>query len=452
MSREQLLAHLKAQRLWQSTDSLLIAVSGGVDSMVLLDLMIHLSDTYHKCGVAYVDHQLREQSKVEKQFVKQVCQRYDIPFFHATWTPTETNVEANARAFRYDFFESLLATENYDGVLTAHHLNDQAETLVMKLIREGTMFALKSLVATQSFGVGKRLIRPLLTLEKKTLRQYAADYQIEYYEDLSNQDDQYTRNRVRKYLIPQMIDENPQALVHIDRVSQQVALAEQLIQENYHEWARKWIIKTPTSWCIALKGVGQLSKAQAYYFWECLRLDSHSLLTINQKQLAAVQELIRQNKSQWQLTLKNQGIIKRRYDKLWLIANEQALPIVEHGPLRLIINQSYSLSENELIGIFEPDHLPDWQADYQLRLSAQTEFWLRKRQPGDKIALTPKLSKKVARYLIDAKIPKEARDRAWILENKDKNLLAFLPFVCSYLSISKETDKIHYVLLYKYEK
>ena len=449
MIREKLLLHLRKQALWERDQAILLAVSGGVDSMVLFDLLIKSPDLYQHLAVAYVDHQLRDQTKAEKELVQKICAQHQIPFFSTTWTPTNHNVEANARAFRYTFFESILQTKEYDILLTAHHLNDQAETLIMKLIREGQLFALKSLVAKQSFSQTKYLIRPLLTVKKVELYQYATENQIEFYEDESNQGDAYTRNRIRKYIIPQLTKENQRALEHIHQVSEQTAYAQQLIEEEYAEWSKKIIVKNKSYWCIDLTQLHALSKAKQYYFWEYLRLES--FVQISQKQVEQVRRLLGKNTSQWQLDLANQIKIKRRYDKLWIIIEETRSKI-EHEPFQLCLNQTYRLSEYEQIGIFASTQLPDWQADYQVHLAPQEEFWLRKKQPGDRIWLTNKLYKKISRFLIDRKIPLEARENGWVLENKDKNLLAFLPFVCSYLSIGKETDKIHYVLLYKYKK
>lgn len=122
----------------------------------------------------------------------------------------------------------------------------------------------------------------------------------------------------------------------------------------------------------------------------------------------------------------------------------------------LRIGDTCYLSDDEWIGFFLKDDIKIpkkvklW-SEYRQELSVEfpIECCLRKRQPGDKIALQPHISKKISRYFIDQKIPNQQRENAWVVTDCQGIVLGLLPYVFSYLSIAKETDKIHYVLLYR---
>ncbi len=105
------------------------------------------------------------------------------------------------------------------------------------------------------------------------------------------------------------------------------------------------------------------------------------------------------------------------------------------------------------------DQLPDWKLDetgeiftHDLWLSAEQSLWVDRRKPGDRIQLTETLNKRVSRYFIDKKISVAQRKNSWVIIDEGRNLWSLVPFVHSYLSIGVETDKIHYILLYKYQK
>ena len=155
----------------------LVAVSTGCDSMVLLDLLLQSQSRFDlQIYVAYVDHQLRPASKVETAFIKDYCHKSQLPLRMYTWplaAHPAKGVEAAARKMRYDFFKRVMATEQLTTLLTAHHADDQAETFLMKLIRGGQLAQLTAIAPQRNFGAGKELVRPLLGFTKQELADYA---------------------------------------------------------------------------------------------------------------------------------------------------------------------------------------------------------------------------------------------------------------------------------------
>ena len=179
---------------------LLLAVSGGLDSVALLHGCLALQQ---KLGlvleVAHVDHRLRNESARDATFVRRLAKQYGLPFHlkKADSRPGHgENLEAWARKLRYDFFAACLKRYKLDWVLTAHHADDLAETLLMRLVSN------KELATIAETDEKRHLLRPLLGVTREALGQYAAEAELEFVLDQTNSDTTFLRNRVRHELIP----------------------------------------------------------------------------------------------------------------------------------------------------------------------------------------------------------------------------------------------------------
>ncbi|KAF1304189.1 tRNA lysidine(34) synthetase TilS [Enterococcus saccharolyticus] len=442
---EQVRQLIQTQQLWQANERVLVAVSTGVDSMVLLDILEQLSVPM---GVVYVNHCLREVSYEEEAFLIAYCQDKQLPLYHTRWDePATTGVEAAAREFRYTFFKEVLAKENYDVLVTAHHSDDQIETILMKMVREGNFFSSRGIQLTQSFGTG-RLVRPLLETTKADILAYSQERQIPFFEDETNQSLAMQRNRLRHQVIPLLKKENPQVSQHFQQWSQQMDWAQELIREQQQTWITQYVQKTGMQlqfqWSTYLK----MSPAQRYFFLQGLGVP------LSEKQCQQLMKLLDEKTAQWHVDLAGWQVQKSYEQVVFRPTVTKKLPSMSERTLR--IGDTCYLSDDEWIGFFLKDDIKIpkkvklW-SEYRQELSVEfpIECCLRKRQPGDKIALQPHISKKISRYFIDQKIPNQQRENAWVVTDCQGIVLGLLPYVFSYLSIAKETDKIHYVLLYR---
>lgn len=166
-----------------------VAVSGGVDSVVLLDMMARHRDK-NRIIVAHFDHGIREESAADARFVRALSQRYHLPFEAQREELGENASEALARERRYIFLRQL--AKRYDAkIVTAHHQDDLIETIAINLVR-GTGWRGLSVFA------GNDIIRPLVIKQKGELYDYALSHQLEWVEDITNQSDKYLRNRLRR--------------------------------------------------------------------------------------------------------------------------------------------------------------------------------------------------------------------------------------------------------------
>jgi tRNA(Ile)-lysidine synthase len=190
-----------------SSQRILVAVSGGVDSMVLLDLLREYSD---EVAVAHCNFQLREQdSSQDEQLVESFCKLHQLTCHikrFDTKLPKQSTQMA-ARTLRYNWFEELCLFNNYDVVLTAHHANDNIETLLMNIIRGTGIDGLTGIPERNG-----RVLRPLLPFYKSEIIDYAKAHQIPWREDRSNQSDDYQRNAIRHHVIPELAKLHPKAL------------------------------------------------------------------------------------------------------------------------------------------------------------------------------------------------------------------------------------------------
>jgi tRNA(Ile)-lysidine synthase len=185
----------------------IVAVSGGVDSMVLLDVLSKLPGV--ELVVAHFDHGIRPDSAQDRLLVERVSKEYRLPFRYAEGHLGKSASEATARAARYDFLRKVQQEANARAIITAHHQDDRIETAILNLLRGTNRRGLSSLQSSDE------LIRPLLPYAKEELRKYADDHNIEWREDSTNQDDIYMRNYVRHNIVPALGPEKRNQLVSI---------------------------------------------------------------------------------------------------------------------------------------------------------------------------------------------------------------------------------------------
>ena len=186
----------------------LMAVSGGMDSVIMVELFRQLD---LKFGIAHCNFQLRgEESDADEALVKALADKYKVPFYTvkfdtAAYMETKkVSVQVAARELRYDWFEKVRAEQKYDYIATAHHLNDNLETVLHNFIKGTGIKGLRGMQVRQN-----KLIRPLLALSRKEIQAFQQENNLEYREDSSNASDKYTRNKIRHHLLPLIEEINP---------------------------------------------------------------------------------------------------------------------------------------------------------------------------------------------------------------------------------------------------
>lgn len=463
--KQKWLRQWKKSPLWQLEDRVLLAVSGGVDSMVLLDLFLQLPEEIRPFfGIAHVDHQLRTESKEERRWLESFCVRENIPCHTVCWqegSKIRNNVEEQARVFRYNFFEKMMEEHGYQKLVTAHHADDQAETVLMRLVKGAQLSSLAGIRKRRDFASGE-LIRPLLDFTKSELLVYAKKYNITYFEDQSNYKMEYFRNQLRWQVLPVLQKENPEISRQLQQFAKKMTFADSIITEKMTELADHIFLKKTTyNWQLNVPIFQSRTRAEQYFLlvhW-FEKIKGKVPISVNEQQLQQILHILNQSEPQKTIQLNQQYQFVRRYQWAEIKQVRDMLgfqPIDEKCLLEG--NQGRWLSERQWIGLFKADHL-DELVEKKVVEDAWivSDIWLyqndfplivRKRIPGDRMLMDRQHHQKINRIFINEKIPEEERKKAWVLTTRENEVLWCLPYRRSYLSIEQETDKIHYKLIY----
>jgi tRNA(Ile)-lysidine synthase len=255
---------------------LLIAVSGGPDSMALLHF-------FHQEGcevlAAHVNYGLRgQESDRDEYFVKSYCKENKIECVCLNAKQkiknSKHNIQETARSIRYEFFEEIRKNYHLDFILTAHHANDNAETVIFNLLRGSGLQGVQGIPSYRG-----KIIRPFLLLTKNEILRYVETNQIPYVTDLSNLKGTYTRNRIRKKILPEMELENSHATIHLSRSAFLISGYAKWIEQYFNQLKRKLIKKKEKQFEISIPE--KLGRAQKI----CLLYDMLSDYGFNSHQI-----------------------------------------------------------------------------------------------------------------------------------------------------------------------
>ena len=220
---------IKSENLIESDETIVVGVSGGIDSMVLLNVLYNLG---YKIVIAHVNHNVREESKDELIFVSNYAKERNIAFESTVLDKIEgTNFQDEARRLRYEFFFEVAKKYNATKIATAHHLDDLLETVLMRISRGSYLYGYGGIKPIIHYGYTS-IIRPLLCVNRKEIKEYQESNNIPFMEDCSNSKDKYTRNRYRHHVVPILVEENPNIYQNILRYSKQMYLAFDYIRKQ----------------------------------------------------------------------------------------------------------------------------------------------------------------------------------------------------------------------------
>lgn len=476
----QVKQQLESWSEWESSQKIVLAVSGGVDSMVLLHIMSELVKLQEykakEIIVAHFNHQLRspEIHAAEQSLVKQYADQRGFTYFVGVWDqPAEANVEASAREARYQFFADVIKGSEADALMTAHHLNDTVETFLMRLLRGTSIKGSRGIPANyrriltdqHQHAVLTNIMRPLISIPKQELYDYAETQRIEFIEDATNDSHKFLRNRVRHQIVPLFENENPQFLNNMLALQEQyqasylthfhdyLAVEPELLMYSEQGY---WILYVP-----ALRDLSsyKLKTYLAIFFEERLVED---VPNYNKAILDQVYHLIlNETEPNAEVMLGAGWRAIRQYDFIYIQPKDFIATVPTKSEIQLEkVNTWYRLSEDEELALFEADQVTmrmKNEAEHILALDLTgtdvSNFYLRHRQDGDEMLVVqngqPSFHKKIARVMIDNKIPANQRDKIWLLCTRSNQIVWLISLKYSGLYPPQQTDTITHIFLYK---
>lgn len=451
--------------LIKENDNIVLGVSGGADSICLLFLLQQLREEKNlSLAVVHVNHMMREKAKEEALYVKKICAQYNIPFFlfekNITLLSNNLHIttEEAGRMTRYEVFHQVLQ-QHFQGngnIAVAHNQNDNAETILFHLFRGTGLKGLSGIPRKRSIFknqknqneqlLSQNIIRPLLAVSRSEIEQYLTKNEIKFYQDETNDQDIYTRNKIRHHILPYANDHICQeATAHICRLG--IVLEETqdfletvikdaydrcIIQENntnqennmikidlskfqiLHSYIKKSVIK---------KCVDELTDGGK----DITSTHINDILSLEQKQV------------QKKIMLPYDLLSIRGYDTITIQKNEvlkqvrvekqqQDKDLVEYKIFDYDINKS--IPQKTYTKWFDYDKI-----DKSLQL--------RNRKQGDYLTINQQFSRKLLKdYFINEKINQEERDHILLLAN-DNHILWVIGYRMSeYYKVTKKTKRI----------
>ncbi|MBC7949240.1 MAG: tRNA lysidine(34) synthetase TilS [Chitinophagaceae bacterium] len=409
---------VSSNNLFSQKDKLLIAVSGGVDSVVLCELCRRSGYDF---TIAHCNFQLRgEESERDEEFVRDLASKYGVDVLVKKFetgeyaTKYRLSIQEAARNLRYTWFTEL-TIHNSALTLTAHHADDNAETVLMNFCRGTGLHGLTGIPAIGSHSSIPYLRRPLLPFAKSQLRQFAMEHNLAFVEDSSNESSKYTRNLFRNEIIPAIANVYPQIRENlVDNIGRFTEI-EKLYKVAVSGIINKLCKKKGAELHIPIKQLmGYRNKALLYEIVSPYGFSEHQL-----------EEIIKLTTSETGRYVSSASgihqIIRHRH---WFIiapvsSIEAETIVIDSGvddltfeigrmTIETLPNSQSPIPNTSLLGYFDAKHIT-------------FPLLLRKWKTGDYFyPLGMKKKKKVSRFLIDQKLSRPAKERVWVVEMNRK--------------------------------
>lgn len=411
---KDLLKEISKNELFTENETVVIALSGGVDSMVLFDILRNIESNL-KLVIAHVNHKQRKESEAEYTKIKALADKLRIPFEgYSLNMEVKRNFHDESRNQRYDFFKVVAQKHNSKKIVLAHHKDDQVETILMRIVRGSSFTGYAGIPYVRREG-NISFIRPLIKYSKEDIIDYAKANSIEYYEDMSNKDPKYTRNRYRNTVIPMLKKENPNIDDKIIQLQDYIQSADIVLEKLKVDFLKTYCLHNTVD-LDSFNTLDNILKIKVLK--HMINIGTSDSVEVSYEQYNNIIEVCLNDSANKRISLDKSYSFYKEYDHAYV-----SKPPV-HKEINIDVNsfKEYFIDDNKSI-IFSDKKLEQNYSNYIELCYNKLVFpvKLRNRKNGDKIALKSG-TKKIKDLLIDLKIPLSERDNIVIVAKDDEIL------------------------------
>ena len=404
--------HITKEFPFLKDTKLLIAISGGVDSVVLFHLLHKLN---YDVSLAHCNFKLRgKESDLDEKFIKNLNQISSNQIFTISFDTEKyakehkLSTQIAARELRYNWFQKLITEHKFEYVLTAHHADDNLETFLIHLTRGSGLEGFTGIPK-----VNGNIVRPLLAFSREEILNYAKDYDLEWREDASNASNKYIRNKIRHQVLPVLKDINPSILDSFAITIENLQESKQIIEDRIENIVSKVLKKEANFIKIDIEKIKKLSNPKAYLYQ---LLKSYHFTEWND-----VYDLL------------NAQSGKQVFSKTHRLLKDRDVLILSKIDLSNSIEMAFQIEE-EITEITNPIHLTFKEVIEKSTENKQTIYvdkdllkyplMLRKWEKGDYIyPLGMQGKKKLSKYFKDEKFSLIDKENTWLLCNAENQIM-----------------------------
>ncbi len=404
--------------LLQDNDTIVIGLSGGPDSMCLLNIILSLN---RKINIicAHINHGLRKESLKEQEFITDYCQDKNLILETTTFSKKSNEEDYNEqelREKRYDYFAEVIKKYNAKYLFTAHHGDDLIETILMRISR-GSNLQGYSGFQVKSKKRELTVIKPLIYMTKSEIEKYNKENKIPYVIDQTNLEDEHTRNRYRHNILPFLKEENKDIHLKYIKYSNELNKYVTYVEKQ----VKKEIDTRYQNKTLNLKEFNQLDNLIQTKIIEYILDDNyyHNLYLVSDKHVNMLLDIISNPKPNLQANLPDNLQVIKSYDKLLFTKEDMTIK-----KYKVELQEDNLLPNNRHITKIKDT---DKNTNYYIKLNSKElslPLYIRTREPGDKMIIKNMTSpKKLKDIFIDSKLSKEERDTQPILVDSANNIL-----------------------------
>lgn len=420
---------------------IVIGVSSGPDSMALLHMVINNINKNIVC--AHINHNVRKSSDEEEKYLKKYCQNNNIIFESMKIKKyTESNFENEARTKRYMFYEEILKKYHSQTLLLAHHGDDLIETIIMKIIRGSNLEGYAG-IKTYSKLDNYTIVRPLLNLTKKDILIYNKENNIKYFIDDTNRDIKYTRNRIRKNILPILKEEDKDIHLKFLKYSNTLQDYYNYIEDITKEKIENYYKNNTIDLDLFNKEHSFIKKNIIFYLLSNIYNNKNNI--IKDKHIEAIIKLTESDKPNLVINLPNNYIAKKEYNHIYIVKLQG-----ENKTYKVTLKD---INKIEGLIIKKVDNI-DTDGNNVCRLNSNNiklPLYLRNKKNGDYVSvLGLEGKKKLKDIFIDEKIPLDKRKSYPILVDSNDTILWIPGIKKTKYNVKKE--EFYDIILNSYEE